>query len=131
MTQPDKIILKTSKKVEESPEKEKDKPELNKYFLNGEWFDEEEIRILIRVSESRDRDFNTKASVTIFFYHCIFYFMTPIVGIPLIWIFEGFNLNLAHNMQFVKIEPGFFLQTMFSICITMQYPYFYQWIKEC
>jgi hypothetical protein len=75
------------------------------YHLNGEWVDEEEISLLIRVSESRDRDFNFSKSFMSMFYHILTFTLTPFIAVPLIWVLEGFDTNLLHNMLFLKVEP--------------------------
>ena len=101
------------------------------FKLNGEILTEDELKHVIKSSESQGTTFNLGRFLLIAFYHLLLFLTTPIIAVPIIFVLEGFDAHLIYNMRFVGLSMPFFLQTMVSMGIVSSYIFYYQWYKNC
>ena len=60
---------------------------------------EKELILLIKVSEAKTDHFKLGRTLLIMFYHFIYFFFTGIIGVPVIYIIEGFDAHLLYNLR--------------------------------
>ena len=72
------------------------------YEIDGETFTEKNLLDVIIFNE-KFQNFNVLGFLQVFFYHCIYNFMTPILGNLIILLAECGNPTLQQNMGFLRI----------------------------
>jgi len=77
------------------------------FTLDGEKVSEKELKLLIKVSESKEKHFKLGRCLLIMFYHFLFFCGTPMIAIPCVFIMEGFDFHLIRNMRFFNINMYF------------------------
>lgn len=92
--------------------------------MNGTVFNECELKKLINLSE-RDNPFCAFTFIRFFFYHMVFYLTPPLVSLPVIYLFEGCNFNMAFNMEFLGSSVLVYVQWAISILISTSHVYIY------
>ena len=72
--------------------------------LDGETLTESDLLLLIKVSEAKGTSFNVGRFLLFFFYHIVWFCMTPFIGVPVIYCLEGFDFHLIRNMGFCNLN---------------------------
>ena len=85
------------------------KKPLKTYTIGGETVTEDDLKHVIKISEAKGDFFNLPRFLLIAFYHFLFFFCTPFVAIPVIFVLEGFDFHLIYNMRFVGCYSPFFV----------------------
>lgn len=62
--------------------------------------------------------FQFKEFLKFFFYHILFFGISPLVAIPLIYIMEGAKVESMYNMQFLGCSMGVMMQWAVGLIIT-------------
>ena len=118
-------------------EQDNEKPDLGNsdpgkmFTLDGEELSEKELKLLIKVSEMKEKNFKLSRCLLIMFYHFLFFCGTPMVAIPCVYIMEGFDFHLIRNMRFFNVNMYMGLQTMTSMGIVASFYFFYTWHMAC
>ena len=99
--------------------------------LLGETLNTEELKLLIKVSESNESKLKVGRALLLMFYHLLLFILTPIIAAPIIYVLEGFDYHLIHNMRFLKFDFYGIYQFVTSLSFVSSILIFQAWHEAC
>ena len=82
------------------------------------------------MNSSYRTQFKSGVFLKYFVYHLLFYYVNPIVAVPVIYVMEGFNTNALYNMSFIGHQRLFYMQLIQSMFVMGFYYYMYLLVQE-
>ena len=97
----------------------------------GETLNNEELKLLVKLSESNYNKFKVGRVLLVMFYHLLLSVLSPILAAPIVYVLEGFDFHLIYNMRFFQLHVFGIIQFLTSLSIISAMFVFKEWHDAC